>query len=79
MSATATAPRIKSNAETRADEIVAAYERCTNAQQVLLTMDRAVRSMDALRQLADQTHWERCDAARAEAFRLHVPPPEDTP
>ncbi|MFH5924584.1 hypothetical protein [Roseomonas xinghualingensis] len=75
MSATAEAHRVRSNAANRADEIVAAFERCTDAASVMCTIDRALRSMDALRQLDDQTHWQRADAARAAAYQRHVKPP----
>jgi hypothetical protein len=78
MSETTEAPRVRSNAEIRTDEIVAAFERCTDAASVLRTIDRALRSMDALRQLEDQSHWRRADAARAAAYQRHVKPPENT-
>lgn len=79
MSATAERPRVKSNAELRADEIVAAFERCVDAQQVMRTIDRALRSLDLLRQLDDQTHWRRADVARAAAYQRHVKPLGEQP
>lgn len=79
MSATVEAPRVKSNAEIRADEIVAAFERCTDAGHVMRTIDRALRSMDEMRQLANQTHWRRAEAARAAAYQQHVKPKGELP
>ena len=79
MSATAERPRLKSNSELRADEIVAAFERCEDAQQVMRTIDRARPSSDGLRQVADQTHWQRADAARAAAYQRHVKPRGEQP
>jgi hypothetical protein len=79
MSATTERPRLRSNADLRADEIVAAYERCADAAAVYRTIDRARRSVDEMRQLADQAPYRRVDAARAAAFQKHVPPPEPTP
>ena len=79
MSATAERPPVRSNAELRADEIVAAFDRCTDARQVMRTIDRALRSMDAMRDLPNQAPWRRCDAARAAAYQLHVKPRGELP
>jgi len=73
--ATATAARPRSNAACRADEIVAAFEACSSDGEVLRTIDRALRSMDAMRGLPEQEHYQRCCAARDAAYQRLVPPP----
>jgi hypothetical protein len=79
MSAAATEPLVRSKAECRADEIVAAFARCTNEAQVRETMRRAQRSIDALAALPDLIHWRRDASARGAAFQRHVNPPEPAP
>lgn len=79
MSAAATAPRVRSLAECRADEIVAAFERCTDGDQVRRVMERAQPSMDRLAALADLTHWRRASQARANAYQRHCRPEPEGP
>ena len=71
------APPARSKADKLADDIVAAFERCTNAQEVMRLVDRTRTPLDSLRQLADQSAFQRADAARAAAYQRHVQPPDD--
>lgn len=72
----ATAPKSRTKGEVWADEIVAAFERCTSAQEVMQTIDRARQRLDALVQ-SDEASWRRADAARAAAYQRHVQPLPD--
>lgn len=64
----------RSKADQRADAIVAAFAECTTRQEVMLAIDKARPSLDALMQLPDQGPFQRADAARAAAYQLHVTP-----
>ena len=69
--------RGRSKADERADQIVALFEACADAQGVMQAIDKARASMDALRGLGDQGPFQRADAARAAAYQKHMQPPEE--